>query len=145
MKKLLSILCIIPFLSCSTMEEEIVDLDIFGDWILVQTSGQVPNSQQTGADMPFQETYTLNRDRSFTKIRIDDGVQLTATGVFELAETNNGENKFIYFHHDSKSILLATCFNALTEYLYFTPAGKLISTHNQCDGLGLEYEKQNKV
>ena len=137
---------IIPFLSCSTEEEPAVaEYNLMGEWVLVQTSGQVPDSEETGEDMPFQETYTVNEDGSFTKTRITEGEEKTATGTYEVSETteviNDEEVKLVYFVHESES-LLATCSSStLTEDLYLTPDGKLISLYMECDGIGLQYEK----
>ncbi|WP_051286374.1 hypothetical protein [Salinimicrobium terrae] len=117
---------ILPLLSCSIETDGPLDPGMPGDWVLVQTSGQVKNSVQTGSDMPFQEAYTLNADGTFTKTRIHDGEVLKATGTYEISETSNEMqspevNVYVYFHHDKQSMLVATCYSSsLTEHLYLT-------------------------
>ena len=115
--------------------------------MLVQTEGQVPDSKQTGTEMPFQENYVLLNDGSFIKTRLDDGEEMRATGTFELKETSESVNAeeaiaTVLFHHNNENPLIATCYSSsLTEELYLTNDEKLISLYHTCDGLGLEYEQ----
>ena len=146
MRKLLTILFIAPFLSCSIETDEPVVPNIVGEWVLVQTWGQFRGSEQTGAEMPFQETYQFNEDGSFVKTRVRDGEELEARGTYHLPETGwtvHGEAiiAFIEVEHESENPLLANCTSTLTEHLYLTTSGKLKSTHEACDGLGVLYEK----
>ncbi len=146
MKNLFSILLILPFLSCSIDSENSLKPELLGDWVLVQTSGQIINSIQTGADMPFQENYSLKSDSTFIKTRNTDGEIMTVSGTFEVkpkGETSGSDLQFyVLFHHQVNSPLLSTCFSSfLTEHLFLTTRGRLISSYNQCDGPGLEYEK----
>ena len=146
MKKLLSILFILPFLSCSIEAEQSLDKDVVGDWVLVQTWGQFAGSDATGADMPFQETYHLDKDGTFLKIRIQDGEELKSTGTYKISKTGwtidgDGAGVFIELQHESRNPLVANCTLTVTEHLYLTTEGALRSTHEACDGLGVLYEK----
>ena len=148
MKKFLLILFILPFLSCSVEAEEPVDTNVVGDWVLVKTWGQVAGSDQTGSEMPFQETYQLNADGTFVKIRTQDGEALQVTGSYEVAKTgstidNDGAGVFVELHHETQNSILANCTQSLIEHLYLTTDGNLRSTYEACDGLGLLYEKIN--
>ena len=148
MKKLLAILFITSFISCSVEAEDPEELDVVGDWVLVQTTGSFDWSPQTGSDMPFQETYSLKDDGSFLKVRLRDGEESEATGTYTLPEdgqTINGEEviTFVEFHYEEQNPLIANCTQTLVEELYLTTKGKLISTYEACDGLGLKYEKLN--
>ena len=148
MKKLLLILFILPFLSCSVEAEEPVNKNVVGDWVLVKTWGQFGGSDQTGSEMPFQETYHLKADGTFVKIRTQDGEALQVTGTYELAETgstidNDGAGVFLEFHHETENSILANCTQTLIESLYLTTDGNLRSTYEACDGLGLLYDKLN--
>ena len=87
MKKFLSIFFILPFLSCSIEAEQSLDQNTVGDRVLVQTCGQFAGSDETGADMPFQESYHLNEDGTFLKIRLQDGEELESRGAYELSKT----------------------------------------------------------
>ena len=146
MKKILIILFVLPFLSCSTEAEKSVDPGLVGQWVLTQTSGQFQGSEKTGSEMPFQESYYLNDDGSFLKIRHIAGEELHAEGTFELSETGstiNGEDVIIFveLEHGSINPLIANCTSTLTEHLYLASAQQLISTYEACDGLGLVYQK----
>ena len=146
MKKFLIVLFILPFISCSTETDPSSDPDLNGEWVLVKTWGQFAGSDQTGSDMPFQETYHLNADGTFLKIRVQDGEELEATGPYELLETGwtidgDGAGVFIELQHESRTPLVANCTQTSTENLYLTTEGKLRSTHEACDGLGVLYEK----
>lgn len=147
MKKSLFILFAAVFLSCSDKEEPSVEPNLIGEWVLVQTEGQFAGSKQTGSEMPFQETYVLQNDGSFTKTRLKDGEEIKATGTFEVTETSEFLHveeaiASVFFHHNTQNPLIATCYSSsLTEELYLTTGGELISLHHTCDGLGLQYEQ----
>ena len=148
MKKLLTIFFIVPFLSCSTEAEKTVDPKLVGEWVLIQTSGQIPDSEKTGLEMPFQESYFLKEDGSFSKIRHIEGEELMANGTYALSETGstiNGEEVmvFVELEHESINPLIANCTSTLTEHLYVASDRTLISTYETCDGMGLMYQKLN--
>lgn len=148
MKKIITLsvlLCI--FYSCSIETDPLPDLVPQGTWKLVRTHGQVPNSERTGAQMEFQETYQLLEDRTFVKKREQDGITTQASGTYILDEegfSSSGETAiwFIKMIYEEQNNLIASCTSSqLEEDLYFTMDHRLISTHHQCDGLGLEYMK----
>lgn len=148
MKRLITIsvlLCI--FYSCSKETEPLPELVPQGTWTLVRTHGQVPNSERTGAQMEFQETYQLLEDGKFVKKREQDGITTKVNGEYILDEagfSSPGETAiwFIKMIYEERNILIASCSSSqLEEDLYFTRDHRLVSTHNQCDGLGLEYMK----
>ncbi len=148
MKKLLLILFISSILSCTMEAEQPVENDLMGEWVLVKTTGQFSAVEYTGNDMPFQESYHLQEDGTFLKLRMNDGEQIEATGTYEFLEdgyTIYGEEvrKFIEFQYESENELIANCTRSFTEHLYFTTGGELISTYQACDGLGLYYEKMD--
>lgn len=139
---------ILSVLSCSTDETQAGDPEMIGEWILIKTTSSSDGSEQIGSDMPFQETYFLMENGSFTKVRMANGEKLKATGTFELSETGEGLiderniKLYIRFHHDSRSILTATCYSdSSVEHLFLDDDGRLVNTYSACDGLGLQYEK----
>lgn len=147
MKKILCFLITIPFLSCSAETNRPAVSEIFGEWVLVKTWGQFPGSEQYGEEKPFQETYYLNEDGTFLKVRLMDGEELEATGTYDISETgstidHDGAGVFLEMQYEVENPLIASC-SSLIEYLYLTKYGKLRSTHEACDGLGLLYQKVN--
>lgn len=151
MKKLISLSVLLGILlsSCSKESDPLPDLVPQGTWQLVLTHGQVPDSERTGARMEFQETYQLLEDGTFVKKREQDGVITQVNGTYILDEegySSGGDPAvwFIKMIYEEGNNLIASCTSSqLEEDLYFTRDHRLVSTHQQCDGLGLEYIKIN--
>lgn len=148
MKKLLTLSVLFFTLhSCSIETDTLPELDPLGTWKLVRTHGQVPNSERTGSEMPFQETYLLLEDGTFVKKREQDGITTQISGTYILDEEGftsqwGSPMWFIKMQYEERSLLIASCTSSqLEEELYFTMDHRLISTHDSCDGLGLEYRK----
>lgn len=96
--------------------------------------------------MPFQETYYLEADGSFLKVRYIQGEELKVEGNFALTDTGStiteeGIIAFVQFEHGSLNPIIANCSSTLTEHMYLTSGQKLVSTYEACDGLGLQYQK----
>jgi hypothetical protein len=139
MKKLLFLFVII-LISCSKE----FDLDKFPqEWKLTSMSGNqiTPTSIITGAEMPWQETYILNSDGTFTKSRNRDGIITNASGTFEF---KNGPNeKYLELSFLTGISLVASC-TLGKEILLVISETKLQGTWSSCDGIGLEYERIKK-
>lgn len=131
--------------SCSkddTLVPDNTDLDnLVEGWTLVKMTGQIPNSETTGADMEWQESYLLNLDGRFTKQRERDGVNSEASGTYEFV--NHGDDRFLELTYDTSSEIIGTCGPSQTETLWLKSSVLLVGTWLSCDGPGLEYEKMD--
>lgn len=148
MKKLVTLsVLLFTIFSCSVDTDNMPELDPYGTWELVRTHGQVPDSERTGSEMQFQENYLIREDGTFIKKREEDGITTQITGTYLLDEEGftsqwGSPMWFITMKYEERSILIASCTSSqLEEDLFFTRDLRLVSTHHQCDGLGLEYRK----
>lgn len=107
-------------------------------WKLVRMSGSFINSETTGADMEWQETYTLQENGNFTKTRETDGATLQAVGTYQIVELSDGP--YFEFTYRENSVLIGNCTGDLKELLSFRE-NTLYATWQACDGPGLEYER----
>ncbi|RKD91935.1 hypothetical protein [Mangrovibacterium diazotrophicum] len=146
MKKLLILLITISALfSCSDTEDapqaKLFDSDHYPQkWILVEMSGQIPNSVTTGSDMPWQEYYILKSDGTFLKHRDDSGNSLEGTGTFHFTTDENGE--LLELNYSESNAIVGTCSSVKqAEELRLDASDKLIGTWSACDGPGLKYER----
>lgn len=111
-------------------------------WQLVRMWGQIPNSETTGDDMYWQESYVLHTDSTFIKNRIQNGVTVKAKGTYQFTETTEGI--YLLLTHDIKNNLIGNCLgNSLVETMWLTDEDTMISSWQACDGPGLEYQKVN--
>jgi len=152
MKNLLLLFAtIVAFYSCAKESEDVTEtIKYAGNWELIKMTGNVEGSETTGSDMEWQETYIINENKTFTKIRIQGDSTKTVSGIYEfseegvLDETASKEVTYIEFIHDTTSEIIGSCQSSdnAKEYLYFTSKNKLKSTWESCDGPGLEYIKK---
>jgi hypothetical protein len=108
------------------------------EWKLVTmtTNMMISPIVTTGADMAWQETYTLNSDGTFTKSRTRDGIITDASGTFvykEILNYNNFELSFV-----TGIPLVSSCYSG-KEILVVKSETELQGTWSACDGYGLEY------
>lgn len=148
MQKIITILTLIVFLSsCSTETDPLQDFDHTGTWKLIKMTGQYTNSELTGDDMGFQESYLLKGNGSFIKTRLRDDNFTEVEGVYELTTEGfpiHGESVITYIEmiHDSQNGIIGSCTSSSEkEYLYITTENELKSTWEACDGPGLYYQK----
>lgn len=148
MKKLIALSVLLCTLfSCSIESDPPPTLVPQGTWKLVRTHAQVPDSEATGTQMDFQETYQINADGTFVKTRVQEDTTTKAEGTYILEEEGyslRGEAVilFIKMVYEERNSIIASCTSSqLEEDLYFTWNHRLVSTWEACDGLGLEYIK----
>jgi hypothetical protein len=104
-------------------------------------TGQLPNSNKTGAAMAWQESYVFRADGTFTKAR-QQGNQLTqAGGTFAYQDLSDG--KYVVLNYEAASPIIGTCTGEPTETLAVKAKDTLVGTWLACDGPGLEYRKVN--
>lgn len=146
-KSLGSLIILLTIFSCSVESPLKKATNITGEWVLVKMHGQIPNSETTGTDMEWQESYNLEEDGTFKKTRIRNNDTTIVTGTYKLTEegyTIHEEqvNTFVEFFHDSENQIIENCTSDLVEYLYVTANIRMISTAEACDRPGLEYEQE---
>lgn len=130
-------------LSCSADGEPEIDKTKLGEdvqhWRLVKMSGNVKNSETTGAKMEWQEYYLLNPDKTFMKSRSRNGVTTEATGIY--SSVTIADEVFLEFLYTTENELIGSCVSSsLTESLVVKD-NQLVSTWWACDGPGLFYER----
>ncbi len=127
--------------SCSRNDDGNLETEIIGNWKLIQMTGSIPNSETTGTQMEWQETYRLNTDGTFQKSRDRDGVLTDVSGTYDLFDSSNG--RFLEFIFNDESEIIGSCYSNLKEEMFFQSENIFLSTWNACDGPGLKYEKVN--
>ncbi|GHA40376.1 hypothetical protein GCM10007103_22320 [Salinimicrobium marinum] len=147
MKKFLFLaISIFIITSCNTDDDTPTETNFTGEWELVKTTSSIGDETKTGAEMEWQESYVLKADSTFTKTRVRDNKTSVAQGTF----TINDNTEFyglpaiasITMIYESENDIIATCYSdKLHEELYFDAKDVMISTYEQCDGLGLEYAR----
>ena len=139
MKKQILFLMIIGIL-CSCSKNDInLENQIIGNWKLIQMSGTIPNSETTGTEMDWQETYLLNTDGTFQKSRNRDGVITEISGTYKLI--NNSTESLLELNFNSESEIIGSCTSNTKETMNIQSETIFLSSWNACDGPGLRYEK----
>ena len=139
MKKQILFLMIIGIL-CSCSKNDInLENQIIGNWKLIQMSGTIPNSETTGTEMQWQETYLLNTDGTFQKSRNRDGVITEISGTYKLI--NNSTESLLELNFNSESEIIGSCTSNTKETMNIQSETIFLSSWNACDGPGLRYEK----
>lgn len=108
-------------------------------WQLVKMTGQMPNSETTGADMEWQEFYLLNSDGSFTKSRERSDLLTEVSGAFTFKDSSEG--KFLMLSYESDNTIIGNCSSKPFESLWLKSENKMMGTWLICDGPGLEYKR----
>lgn len=141
MKNLLAILAFILLAtSCADpiLEKTIIDYVHPESWVLVKMTGSFSGSETTGDNMEWQEAYLLNRDNTFSKIRVKDGIKKVETGTYNWIENNNG-SKTLELTYPTYNALIGNCTSEPKEYLHLNNDNLLFSSWAACDGPGLYY------
>ncbi len=141
MKKQILFLMIIGILfSCNKNDDGInLETEIIGNWKLIQMTGSIPNSETTGIEMEWQETYRLNADGTFEKSRDRDGVITEVSGTYNIIDLSDG--KYLEFIFNDESQIIGSCYSGLKEEMFIQSENTFSSTWRACDGPGLVYEK----
>ncbi|WP_281987501.1 hypothetical protein [Aquimarina aggregata] len=147
MKKLLFIpLTIIFLISCSeSTESELIPFNskLFPQqWQLVAMTGSIANMPPiTGRKMSWQESYTLNTNKTFVKSRDTNGNVSLATGTYTFLILSDGT--YLELTYISENNLIGNCNSDLKEILRLNDSqDKLTATWWACDGPGLFYERK---
>ncbi|MCB2377155.1 hypothetical protein LGH70_06150 [Hymenobacter sp. BT635] len=109
-------------------------------WQLVKSTSSWTNTVQTGAALPWQETYVFQADSTFTKTRNQNGESMNARGTFSVRTSASGQYSILTY--TAASNLLGTCTpTQFKEYLVVKQADTLVNTWEACDGPRLEYKR----
>lgn len=128
-------------------QQQLTEDDILGEWQLVRTFGQTPNSERTGDEMHWQESYTLRADGTFSKKRVLDGETFVAEGTYVLNYYENADGQsndlLISLIYPSENALIGSCYiGSLKEELWFRTQELLVSTWHQFDGWDWNMKKR---
>ena len=145
MKNLLLLsLSLLSLAACQ--KEELVEVEAEAEvtsypqtWHLVQMTGNFPVFIKTGADLPWQETYTFQPDSTFTKTRQQGTQRREASGTFSVRKDATGRALTLTYPTDSD--LLTNCSATPQESLLLKENTVLIGSSEACDGPRLEYKK----
>ena len=139
----IQILClmIIGFLGSCSSDDSKSDFepDLVGSWKLIQMSGSVPNSETSGADMEWQETYRFESDGNFQKSRTREGETVEASGTYSWSDASSEPLLELNFNSDSE--IIGSCNQNNLETISFQSETIFVSTWMACDGPGLTYKK----
>ena len=140
MKKVLFIFLFTGILVSCSSDEIPNNSDYSEVWNLTKMTGSFEGSETTGANMEWQETYKLNTNGSFKKVRVLDELLIEKTGIYVYKSLN--EQNVIEFTYEEESTIIGNCTGDLKEVLLIIEeGGKLKGTWQACDGPGLEYEQ----
>ena len=142
MKRVL-LLCSVLVTLVSCQKEDLVKAEAAPypqTWKLVKTTGQLPGSTRTGADMVFQETYVFQADGTFVKKRQQGNQALEARGTFSVQHLSDGP--YAVLAYAAANPIIGSCTQTTwIETLIIKTDDTMVSTWQACDGPGLEYQK----
>lgn len=142
-KTVIVFILMLSLISCSNNSVDSkskVAIDYYGKWTLVKMSGSIANSDTTGAEMDWQESYVFNADGTFTKIRLRDNITTKSSGTF-LIQKDDDSVSFSLMHSKNSGIIGNCSGDDLSEFLSIHKDNLLQSSWWACDGPGLFYEK----
>jgi len=115
------------------------ELILTGNWKLIEMTGSVPNSETSGADMEWQETYRFESDGSFQKSRTREGETIEASGTYRWSDAS--EEPLLELDFNSDSEIIGSCNQNNLETMSFQSETIFVSSWMACDGPGLTYKK----
>ena len=139
--KILFLMIIGVLFSCNNNDDNDTENELVGNWKLIQMTGSIPNSETSGAEMDWQETYVLNANGTFLKSRDRDGVTTEVSGTYNFI--NNSNEPLIELNFDTESEIIGSCTSNMKETMNLQSETIFLSSWEACDGPGLKYEKIN--
>lgn len=139
--KILLLMIIGTLFSCSKNTENDTENILVGNWTLIQMTGSIPNSETSGTEMDWQETYLLKADGTFLKSRDKDGTTIEVSGTYNFINSSN--ETLVKLNFDSESAIIGSCNSNSKETMKLESETIFINTWNACDGPELKYEKTN--
>ncbi|MBL7561238.1 hypothetical protein JAO71_15710 [Olleya sp. YSTF-M6] len=135
--KILFLMIIGVLFSCNNNDDNDTENELLGNWKLIQMTGSIPNSETSGAEMDWQETYVLNANGTFLKSRERDGITTEVSGTYNFNEP------LIELNFDTESEIIGSCTSNMKETMNLQSETIFLSSWEACDGPGLKYEKIN--
>ncbi|AQS93157.1 hypothetical protein BXQ17_03275 [Polaribacter sp. BM10] len=139
--KILFLMIIGVLFSCNNNDDNYTENELVGIWKLIQMTGSIPNSETSGAEMEWQETYVLNANGTFLKSRDRDGITTEVSGTYNFI--NNSNEPLIELNFDTESEIIGSCTSNRKETMNLQSETIFLSSWEACDGPGLKYEKIN--
>lgn len=134
----LALIAAFAITSCSKEENSTIDFQSFPQkWELVKIDGS--DSLQLNGDN-WQETYLLNADSSFEKIRILDQDTAMGSGTFQIVQSENENYLLLNFDSVTDEDIVSSCLRNKEDFIY-QPNNRFVGTWNECDGPKLEYQR----
>ena len=127
--------------SCNKNDDNDTENELVGNWKLIQMTGSIPNSETSGTEMEWQETYVLNANGTFLKSRDRDGITTEVSGTYNFI--NNSNEPLIELNFDTESDIIGSCTSNMKETMNLQSETIFLSSWEACDGPGLKYEKIN--
>lgn len=125
--------------SCSKNDDQ-AEIEVVGKWKLVKMTGSTSNSETKGIDMEWQESYLLNENGTFQKLRETGESRSMASGTFKVISSPNKTT--IEFLFSNENTILGSCYSStLREVMVLSSNNMIYSTWSNRDGPGLEYKK----
>ncbi len=128
--------------ACSDSDDakRVFDIDSYPQlWKLTAMSGGLSGAFYEEDELPWQETITLRRDETFTKVRLIDNEILEGNGVFIFEEKNG--TMYLILKFDSETELIESCIGEkITQTFVMTSNNSLGGGSAPCDG-PLFYER----
>ena len=125
--------------SCNKDSDKSIYHDYQGKWVLVKMSGNTPDSETTGEEMVWQESYKFNGNGTFTKERDQNGALTESSGSLTVLKSEEGT--LLELIHATENDIIGSCLGDKKEVLVLKSTSVMTITWNQCDGPGLEYDK----
>lgn len=91
--------------------------------------------------MAWQETFVLNEDHTFRKVREQSGEIKEASGTYAFVKLSDG--KYLELTYNTENELIGNCTGESKELLRLQDENKLTGTWQACDGPGLVYKRVN--
>ena len=139
--KILFLMIIGVLFSCNKNDDNDTENELVGNWKLIQMTGSIPNSETSGTEMEWQETYVLNANGTFLKSRDRDGITTEVSGTYNFI--NNSNEPLIELNFDTESDIIGSCTSNMKETMNLQSETIFLSSWEACDGPGLKYEKIN--
>ncbi len=139
MKNILLTIFIITILnSCLIKDENSTHNKDSQHWKLIKMTGNMINSETTGPNMDWQESYFFSADGTFLKSREKFNILFKAKGTYDTLLLPDG--KYLELIYYSNNGIIANCTADLKEILIIKSKNILKGTWQACDGSGLEYK-----
>lgn len=135
---LFTIFIIISLNSCLNKDDNSTHNKDSQHWKLIKMTGNMIDSETTGVNMSWQESYFFNTDGTFLKSREKFNILFKAKGTYDTLFLP--DDTYLELTYNSNNSIIANCTADLKEILIIKSENILSGTWQACDGSGLEYK-----